>query len=220
MKLSIGCATVCATLFLLAASATLSGEPVDLKVGDPAPEFEALDDTGKPWKSADHVGKHIMVVYFYPADMTPGCTKQACGYRDRLEELQNAGVEVVGISGDSVHNHQLFKEAHKLNFTLLADVNGEVARKFGVPYFAGQTVVKKEINGKLESLVREITPHRWTFVIGRDKTIKFKNDHVKPAEDSARRSRTRSVSSAIRKTTNRPSGESLAACQKFAHPGA
>jgi peroxiredoxin Q/BCP len=174
-------------LFSVSAGRAQETEPqVTLDVGDPAPSFTLKDDQGKDWNSEDHFGEKIVVLYFYPADMTSGCTKQACAYRDHLEEFKSAGVEVVGISGDSVRNHQLFKEYHNLNFTLLADVNGEAARKFGVPYTAGHAVVKKEIDGTLESLVREITPHRWTFVIGKDKTVKFKDDRVKPAEDSAR----------------------------------
>src|SRR5262245_35515516 len=77
-------------------------KPVELKVGDPAPTFEATDDQGKPWKSSDHVGKKVLVIYFYPADLTGGCTKQACGFRDDMQKLTDKGVEVVGISGDSV----------------------------------------------------------------------------------------------------------------------
>ena len=81
-----------------------------LKVGDEAPEFEGLDDEGKEWKSIDHVGKKILVVYFYPADMTGGCTEQACSYRDAMEELEEDGVEVIGVSGDTVENHKYFKK--------------------------------------------------------------------------------------------------------------
>src|SRR2546425_12460360 len=73
---------------------------VDLKVGDKAPSFEATDDQGKPWKSADHVGKGFLVVYFYPADLTSGCTKQACSFRDDMGKLEGKGVHVVGVSGD------------------------------------------------------------------------------------------------------------------------
>ena len=179
--------TVSLLLFASRAGRAQEAEPqVTLDVGDPAPSFTLKDDQGRDWNSDEHYGEKIIVLYFYPADMTSGCTKQACAYRDHLEEFKSAGVEIVGISGDSVRNHQLFKEAHNLNFTLLADVNGEAARKFGVPYTAGKAEVKKEINGTLESLVREITPHRWTFVVGKDKTIKLKNDRVKPAEDSAK----------------------------------
>ena len=84
---------------LLAALATVGlAGAAELKVGDNAPVFESVDDQGKPWKSVDHVGKKILVVYFYPADLTGGCTKQACAFRDDHEKLTAKGVEVVGVS--------------------------------------------------------------------------------------------------------------------------
>ena len=109
-----------------------------LKVGDKAPAFESVDDQGKAWKSADVIGKKTVVLYFYPADLTGGCTKQACGYRDELSKLTDSGVEVIGVSGDSPENHRLFKKVHKLNFTLLADEKGDVAKKFGIPVTEGK----------------------------------------------------------------------------------
>jgi peroxiredoxin Q/BCP len=162
----------------------LAGEkPVDLKVGDPAPVFESVDDAGKPWKSADYVGKKIVVVYFYPADLTGGCTKQACGFRDDMKTLQDKGVEVVGVSGDSVRNHQIFKKVHELNFTLLADEKGTVAEKFGVPVGPGGEI-KREVDGKEETLVRGVTAQRWTFVLSKDGKVVMKNTKVNAAEDS------------------------------------
>ena len=178
---------LCAASLCLASQISFAQkkEPeVMLNVGDPAPAFTLKDDQGNDWNSDEHYGKKIIVLYFYPADMTPGCTKQACGFRDNLEELQGEGIEVVGISGDSVRNHQLFKKAYNLNYTLLADVDGEAAMRFGVPYFAGEHTVKALIDGKEESLVRNITTHRWTFVIGLDKKIKLKNEQVQAAQDS------------------------------------
>jgi peroxiredoxin Q/BCP len=173
-----------AVLLLGTLSASFAADAVDLKVGDKAPSFEALDDTGKAWKSADHVGKKLIVVYFYPADMTGGCTKQACGFRDDLGKLADKGVEVVGVSGDSVRNHQLFKKAHDLNFALLADTDGKVAEAFGVPVVKGEKEVKAKIDGKDEVLVRSVTAKRWTFVIGKDGKIAAKNTEVNAAEDS------------------------------------
>ena len=154
-----------------------------LKVGDSAPEFEAKDDQGKLWKSKDHVGKKVVVVYFYPADMTGGCTKQACAFRDSKDDLKKAGVTVVGVSGDSVRNHQLFKKAHSLNFPLLADEDGRVAKAFGVPVRGGGEV-NRTIDGVEEVLVRGVTASRWTFVIGPDGRIAHKNTKVNAAEDS------------------------------------
>jgi peroxiredoxin Q/BCP len=176
-----------AVLFLAVIASTsnvLGEDAVDLKVGDKAPEFTVDDDSGKEWKSGDHIGKKIVVVYFYPADMTGGCTKQACGFRDDLSKLGDEGVEVVGVSGDSAENHQLFKKAHKLNFTLLADTEGKVAEVFGVPVTREEKSVKATIDGKEETLVRNVTAKRWTFVVGLDGKIASKNTSVVAADDS------------------------------------
>jgi peroxiredoxin Q/BCP len=156
----------------------------DLKVGDSAPKFQATDDQGKTWKSTDHVGKKVIVVYFYPADLTGGCTRQACGFRDDMEKLTDKGVEVVGISGDSAKNHEIFKKVHKLNFTLLADEEGAVAKKFGVPVGKGGKFTTKDADGNEVTLERGVTIQRWTFVIDKDGKIAHKNSNVKPAQDS------------------------------------
>ena len=161
-----------------------ANEKVDLKVGDAAPVFEVEDDKGEPWKSQDHFGKKIVVVYFYPADMTGGCTKQACAFRDDFPKLEDEGVEVVGVSGDSAANHRLFKKAHNLNFALLADVDGKVADAFGVPVTREEKSVKATIDGKEEVLTRHVTAKRWTFVIGTDGKIASKNTSVVAADDS------------------------------------
>ncbi len=158
-------------------------DAVDLKVGDDAPKFEVMDDQGRPWKSSEHFGKKIVVVYFYPADMTGGCTAQACGYRDNLGKLADQDVEVVGVSGDSVENHRLFKIAHDLTFTLLADEQGEVAKKFGVPVTEGEKTVKATIAGIERLLKRNVTTKRWTFVIDREGKIAYKDDSVQAKAD-------------------------------------
>jgi peroxiredoxin Q/BCP len=152
-------------------------------VGQKAPTFEATDDQGHAWKSADHVGKGVLVVYFYPAAMTGGCTKQACGFRDDMQALKDKGIEVVGVSGDAVKNLQFFKKAHDLNFTLLADENGEVAKAFGVPLKDGG-IVKRKIDGKVELLKRGVTAARWTFVIDKQGKIALRNTKVNAAKDS------------------------------------
>jgi peroxiredoxin Q/BCP len=175
---------VCVALTLLAGVASHPTPAAAVEVGSPAPVFEALDDSGGLWKSTDHVGKTILVVYFYPADMTGGCTKQACGFRDDLAKLTDRGVTVVGVSGDSVGSHQLFKKAYDLNFPLLADVDGTVAEAFGVPVTLGEKIVTREIDGKTEHLVRTVTAKRWTFVIGRDGTVAARNTEVAAADDA------------------------------------
>lgn len=173
-------AAVLGTVFLSAITATAVAkdkeeQPV-AQVGDTAPEFTLKDDEGNEWKSSDHFGKKIVVLYFYPADFTGGCTKQACGYRDDLSKLQDAGVEVVGISGDSAANHAAFKKFHKLNFTLLADPEGEAAKKLGVPFTPGEKTVTFKIDDKEESFVRGVTTQRWTIVVGKDGKIAAKRD--------------------------------------------
>ena len=130
-------AAAVALVGLLAGGVTLAQEK-KVKVGDKAPAFQSTDDQGKTWKSSDHVGKSVLVLYFYPADFTGGCTAQACGYRDAIESLSSKGVEVVGVSADSPKTHEMFKAFHKLNFTLLSDEKGELAHTFGVPFKAGK----------------------------------------------------------------------------------
>src|SRR6266481_6205578 len=168
----------------LAASATLSAQESKVKVGDKAPAFESVDENGKAWKSSDHVGKKIVVLYFYPADFTGGCTAQACGFRDDLNKLADKGVEVVGVSGDSVANHQKFKKAKELKFTLLADEDGSVAKKFGVTVRAGGEAKVKDADGNPIVLKRGVTIDRWTFVIGKDGKVIYKNPKVAAAQDS------------------------------------
>lgn len=152
-------------------------------VGDKAPAFEAQDDQDKTWKSSDYVGKKIIVVYFYPADFTGGCTKQACGFRDDLDKLTGKNVIVVGISGDTAKTHKLFKKAEKLNFTLLADEKGDVAKKFGVPVNKGGKVTK-EIDGEKIDLIRGVSIARWTFVIDLKGNIAHRDTKVNAADDS------------------------------------
>ncbi|MFY9255892.1 MAG: peroxiredoxin [Fuerstiella sp.] len=155
---------------------------VSLAQGDFAPEFSAIDDHGETWNSIDHVGKEVVVVYFYPADMTAGCTDQACGFQKRLSEMKSAGVTVVGVSGDSAINHQLFKKAHSLKFPLLADEDGKVANAFGVPVRDGGAITTV-VKGEQKTLIRGVTAQRWTFVIGLDGTIIHKNTKVDAAGD-------------------------------------
>ena len=155
---------------------------VTLKVGEAAPAFEARTATGEMWRSGEHVGKSCIVVYFYPADLTNGCTKQACGFRDGLKELDEAGVQIVGISGDSPKNHELFTRVHELNFPLLADEDGKIARTFGVPVREGDTITRM-VDGVEQTLSRGITASRWTFIIGKDGRVVHKDTAVEAAED-------------------------------------
>jgi peroxiredoxin Q/BCP len=121
------------SIVALALVGSRAAEPAKTpKVGDKAPLIEGKDQEGKTWKLADHIGKQAVLLYFYPKDDTPGCTKEACGFRDRLSDLKKDNVEVVGVSFDSAESHQKFREKHHLNFTLLADTDGKIADAYGV----------------------------------------------------------------------------------------
>ena len=157
---------------------------IDLKVGDVAPAFQLKDDADKTWSSSEHFGKKWVVVYFYPGDFTPGCTAQAKAFKEAMAKLIEQGVEVVGISGDSVKTHELFKKAQKLNFTLLSDEDGATAKKFGVPFGKGATVKAKDADGKSFEFERAGTAARWTFIVGKDGNVAYKNVKVTPADDA------------------------------------
>src|SRR2546423_1767133 len=102
------------------------------KVGDKAPLIQGQDQDGKAFKLADVVGKKAVLLYFYPKDDTPGCTKQACGLRDRMSDLEKDNVQVVGVSFDNADSHKKFIAKHNLNFPLLADTDGKIADAYGV----------------------------------------------------------------------------------------
>ncbi len=156
----------------------------DVEEGQAAPSFELKDDQGNTWKSSDYYGKKYVVVYFYPAAMTGGCTKQACAFRDDAEKLKKLNIEVVGVSGDEVAGLALFKKAENLNFKLLSDPEGEVAKKFGVPTRPGGEI-KREVDGKEHVLKRGVSAARWTFVIDLNGKVVMKNTKVNAPEDSA-----------------------------------
>lgn len=99
-------------------------------VGEPAPAFELPDQSGNIRRLADYRGSWV-VLYFYPKDDTPGCTEEACNFRDDIFQLQQLGAEVIGCSVDSVASHAEFAEKHALPFTLLADEEAEVASAYG-----------------------------------------------------------------------------------------
>ena len=102
------------------------------KAGDTAPLFTGQDQDGKTFKLKSLIGKKIVLLYFYPKDNTRGCTKEACGFRDRMGELQKDNVEVIGVSFDSAESHKKFIAEYKLNFRLLADPDGKIVDAYGV----------------------------------------------------------------------------------------
>lgn len=101
-----------------------------LKIGDKAPDFTLASDSGQDVKLSSFRGKKV-ILYFYPADDTAGCTKQACGFRDNYDAIQNAGAVVLGVSPDSVESHVKFIKKYHLNFPLLSDPDHKVADSYG-----------------------------------------------------------------------------------------
>lgn len=130
---------------------------MSLEKGEKIPQFELKDQEGNVFKSEDIVGKKPAVIYFYPKDFTPGCTKEACNFRDSYEDFKEVGAEVIGISNDSEKSHLKFSKKYNLPFILLSDANGRVRKKFAI---------KKSLLG--------LVPGRETFVIDKDGRIIFK----------------------------------------------
>ena len=157
-------------------------EPRALNVGDTVPAFEAQSDTQGLWKSSEHLGEKFLVVYFYPAAMTGGCTKQACAFRDNRSRLQELGAEVIGVSGDRVENLRIFRTANRINFPLLSDATGAVSRAFGVPLTEGGTITRT-VDGREIELTREVTTARWTFIIGPDGKVLYRDTQVNAEGD-------------------------------------
>lgn len=139
-----------------------------LKEGDRAPDFELEADTGDRVRLRDLRGRSV-VLYFYPRDDTSGCTKEACGFRDHLDDFLEAGWTVLGVSPDGVGSHQRFKAKHDLNFQLLADPDHRVAEAYGA--WGKKKMYGREFEGILRS----------TFLIDPSGTISRVYEKVKPA---------------------------------------
>jgi peroxiredoxin Q/BCP len=135
--------------------------------GEPAPDFTLTSDSGETVKLSSLKGRQV-VLYFYPKDDTPGCTKQACGIRDAYGEFERAGAVVLGVSPDDESSHVKFKEKYSLPFTLLADPGHAVADEYGV-------WGEKKYMGRSYMGV-----NRSTFVIAEDGTVKKVLHNVKP----------------------------------------
>ena len=103
-----------------------------IQVGDRAPDFTLPSQSGEPVRLSDRLGERVVVLYFYPKDDTPGCTAEACAFRDSHEVFTEAGTEVIGISSDSAGRHAAFADRHNLPFTLLSDQGGRVRKSYGV----------------------------------------------------------------------------------------
>lgn len=128
---------------------------VTLKEGDKAPDFSGRDENGKTISLNQFKGKRV-VLFFYPKDMTPGCTAEACNLGENYSELKKLGFEVIGVSADDQKRHQKFIEKYKLPYTLIADTELEVIKAYGV--WGNKKFMGKEYDGI----------HRTTFIIGAD----------------------------------------------------
>jgi thioredoxin-dependent peroxiredoxin len=125
----------------------------ELKVGDKAPDFDLMDEHGLPHRLKDYLGKKPVVLYFYPKDFTPGCTTEACSFRDDYKIYEQKGAVVVGVSLDSVESHAKFSDHYNLPFTLLSDNKKEAAKAYGVLGIVG------------------LSARRVTFIIDKDGKI-------------------------------------------------
>ena len=125
-----------------------------VKVGEPAPDFTLPDRAGTPVKLSDYRGRKAVVLYFYPKDDTPGCTKESCTFRDQYQDFQDAGAEVIGVSSDSAESHAKFASKYQLPFVLLSDRGGTVRKQYGVPATLG------------------LLPGRVTYVIDREGVVR------------------------------------------------
>ena len=138
-----------------------------LNVGDPAPDFTAVTDTGETLRLSDLRGKRV-VLYFYPKDDTPGCTAQACGFRDQYPVIEEKNAVVLGVSPDSAQSHRKFKTKYNLPFTLLVDEDHAIAEAYGV-------WLEKSMYGK-----KYMGIERSHFVIDEDGKIADAEVKVKP----------------------------------------
>ena len=143
-----------------------------LPAGMPAPDFELLDDTNVLRKLSDFRGTNV-VLYFYPADDTPGCTKEACNFRDDYSAYEKANIQILGVSPDTVKSHVKFKQKFQLPFPLLADEGHKVCDLYGV--WGPKKFMGKEYEGVL----------RTTFLIDENGKIVKVFEKVRPAEHSA-----------------------------------
>ncbi len=119
--------TIASSLFLVS-----KGQSKHITVGDSIPVFSLRDQNDSLFNISDHIGKKILVIYFYPKDESSGCTKEACSFRDNYDMFNNAGAMVIGINSGTVESHKKFIQNHRLPFTLLSDPGNKVLKLFGV----------------------------------------------------------------------------------------
>ena len=133
---------------------------ITVKLGENAPSFEGLTADGSKLSLKDFIGKKNVVLYFYPKDDTPGCTKEACSFRDSIKSLEGLGAEIVGVSLDSVDSHRKFKEKYHLPFPLLSDKDKRIATAYGVLKEGGTSASRVTFiidrNGKIAKIFSKV----------------------------------------------------------------
>lgn len=141
----------------------------ELKLGDPAPDFQTIDDQGKAVSLKDFRGKAV-VLYFYPKDDTPGCTIEAKSFSEHYSEFQNLQMVVLGISADSQDSHKKFKEKHQIPFPLLVDKDLKIAQAYGVKgtFFASRDVIVIDDKGKVMKVLRSVKPDTVVGILLKD----------------------------------------------------
>jgi thioredoxin-dependent peroxiredoxin len=135
-------------------------EDKQISDGDIAPDFKLKSDDDKNYSLSDFRGKKQVILYFYPKDDTPGCTKEACSFRDNLSSLSKEGIQVLGVSMDDLTSHSKFRAKYSLNFPLLADTDGNVSKQYGV------YKLKNNYGKKYWGIERS------TFIIGKEGKVK------------------------------------------------
>ncbi len=136
---------------------------IKFKAGDKAPVFISKTYEDQEIDLHDYLGNYIIVLYFYPRDNTPGCTKEACSMRDKMNVLEQEGIKILGVSTDSVSSHEKFRDKYDLNFPLISDQTKNIVKAYGVDSAFG-------------------TASRKTFLIGKDGLIKYRWDKVNTSD--------------------------------------
>jgi len=152
----------------------------NISVGSQAPEFTLPDQTGKKVSLKNLLTQGNVVLYFYPKDETPGCTKEACAFRDSFEVFKEAGAVVVGISSDSAESHQKFAAHHRLPFILLSDVGGSVRKLFGVPSTLGLLPGRVTYIIDKKGIIRNIFSSQFNATKHVDEALKVLQDLSSP----------------------------------------
>lgn len=158
---------------LLAALLVVNARAAELEVGTVAPAFTLNDQENTPHRLEDYRGRWV-VLYFYPKDDTPGCTTEACNFRDDLPKLRALGVQILGMSVDSTESHAKFASKYKLPFPLLADEGGVVAKSYGALWSLGPVKFAKrhtfiiDPEGKVARVYRDVKPEQHSGEIMRD----------------------------------------------------